>query len=105
MAHEQATQIPAAVKRTLGGHGKKLHSHEVHLRRTSDGKGYIARHDLTDSQGNPPTDGQRGSAEYALPDKAAMMAHMEEHMGQAPEPDEDEGQPQQGGQAGAGTPN
>jgi len=78
------------VKRILGGRGKKLHSHEVHLRRT-DNKGYVAKHQLRDSQGNPPQDGQRSEAEYALPDKAAMLAHMEQHMGET-EPDDDEAQ-------------
>lgn len=82
------------VKRILGGRGKKLHSHEVHLRRTDNG-GYVAKHDLRDRQGHPPSDGQRGEAEYSLADKAAMLAHMDQHMGDA-EPDEgDEQEPQE----------
>lgn len=80
-------QMPDVAKKILGGKGKKLHTHEVHLRRTKN-KGYIARHDLRDKQGNPPMDGQRGDAEYSLPDKAAMLAHMQEHMGDE-EPEED----------------
>lgn len=78
------------VKRILGGRGKKLHSHEVHLRRTDNGA-YVARHDLRDNRGNPPMDGQRGEAEYALADKAAMLEHMSQHMGDT-EPDDDEAQ-------------
>lgn len=80
---------PAA--KILGGKGKKLHTHEVHLRRTKNA-GYIARHELRDKQGNPPQDGQRGEAEYALPDKAAMLAHMAQHMGDQQQPDDEEEQ-------------
>jgi len=72
----------------LGEKGKKLRAHEIHVRRTKN-KGYIARHELRDKDGNPPSDGQRGEAEYALPDKAAMLAHMGEHMSDE-EPDEAE---------------
>lgn len=82
--------VPESAKKILGGKGKKLHSHEVSVRRT-DGKGYIAKHQLRDKRGNPPSDGQRGEAEYALPDKAAMLAHLEQHMGDQ-EPDDDEAQ-------------
>jgi hypothetical protein len=84
-------QMPQSAQKILGGSGKKLHTHEVHLRRTKN-KGYIARHELRDSKGNPPTDGQRHEAEYALPDKAAMLAHMEQHMGDQQEPDQDDEQ-------------
>jgi hypothetical protein len=83
--------MPDAAKKILGGQGKQLHTHEVHLRRTKN-KGYIARHDLRDKNGNPAADGQRNEAEYALPDKAAMLAHIEQHMGEMPE--ENEGPPQ-----------
>lgn len=85
---ERTLEVPQAAKQILGGKGKKLHSHEVHLRRTAN-KGYIARHELRDKQGNPPMDGQRGEAEYSLPDKKAMLAHMDEHMGDM-EPDEEQ---------------
>lgn len=82
-----------AALQILGGKGKKLHTHEVHLRRAQKGA-YIARHELRDKAGNPPQDGQRGEAEYALPDKAAMLAHMQQHMGDEPQggDDEEEGQ-------------
>jgi hypothetical protein len=76
----------------LGGKGKKLHTHEVHLRRTKN-KGYIARHELRDKSGNPPQDGQRGEAEYALPDKAAMLAHIMQHMGDEQQQPDDEEEP------------
>lgn len=73
----------------LGGKGKKLRTHEIHLRRTKN-NGYIARHELRDKNGNPPQDGQRGEAEYALPDKAAMLAHMAQHLGDEQPDDEEE---------------
>ena len=76
---------PPRVKRILGGRGRKLHTEHIHVRRTAN-KGYIARHELADSAGNPPTDGQRSQMEYSLPDKAAMLAHMDQHMGDV-EPD------------------
>ena len=90
MEHDSPTlaAMPDAAKKILGSKGKKLHTHEVHLRRTKN-KGYIARHELRDKQCNPPMDGQRGDAEYSLPDKAAMLAHMGDHMGDM-EPDDDE---------------
>lgn len=70
----------ASAAKVLSSHGAKLHTHELHLRRGTKG-GYIAKHDLADEEGNPPTDGQRSTAEYPLADKAAMMAHLNEHMG------------------------
>lgn len=101
MASEQglSATMPAAAKKVLGGAGSKLHSHEVHLRRT-DNKGYIAKHQLRDKHGNPPQDGQRSEAEYALPNKAAMLAHLEQTMGNDPQQDDEEpggaqGAPQQ----------
>lgn len=84
--------MPSAAKQILGGAGKNLHTHEVHVRRT-DNKGYIARHDLRDKNGKAPMDGQRSEAEYSLPDKAALMAHMQQHLGD--EPDDDDQEPQQ----------
>ena len=99
MAQEQGApdlQVPATAKHILGGAGKKLHTHEIHLRRTKN-KGYIAKHDLADKNGNPPTDGQRSSAEYSLANKAQMLAHMEQHMGDE-QPDQDEEQQQSGPQ-------
>ena len=84
MAAEQGASANPTVKKLLGGAGKALHSHEIHLRRT-DNKGFIAHHQLRDKHGNPPSDGQRSEAEYALPDKAAMLAHLEQHMGDMPE--------------------
>lgn len=100
MAQEQgaSAKMPAVARKVLGGAGAKLHSHEVHLRRT-DNKGYIAHHQLRDKHGNPPSDGQRSEAEYALPDKAAMLAHLEQTMGAEPQGDDEEqpqGAPQQG---------
>jgi hypothetical protein len=92
MADTTGAMSPA-VDKILGGKGKKLHTHEVHLRRTKN-KGYIARHELRDKDGNAPTDGQKSDAEYSLPDKYAMLAHMEQHMG-TPSPDQDDDQQQE----------
>lgn len=78
---EVQSLAPDQVRKILGGKGKKLHTHEIHVRRTEN-KGYIARHDLRDRHGNHPSDGQRSEKEYALPDKAALLAHMEQHMGE-----------------------
>lgn len=75
-----------ATKKILAGKGQKLHTHEVHLRRT-DNKGYVARHDLRDKHGRPPADGQRGEKEYSLADKTAMLQHINQHMGEM-EPEE-----------------
>ena len=76
---------PAA--KILGGKGAKLHAEGMHIRRTAN-KGFIAKHELRDKKGNPPMDGQRGEAEYSLADKAALLKHIEEHM--QDEPDEEE---------------
>lgn len=85
---------PEQAKRILGHRGRKLHTHELHIRRTAN-KGYIARHDLRDSKGQPPDDGQRGEAEYAIPDQERLLAHVARHMGppEPPEPDEQEPEP------------
>lgn len=103
MEPEQGT---SAVRKILGGKGKPLHTHEIHLRRTKN-KGYIAKHDLRDKDGNAPTDGQRGEAEYALANKAAMLAHVDQHMGGSatqPGDDEQEDQDQPQGAAAQGAP-
>jgi hypothetical protein len=70
--------------------GKKLIAHEIHVRRTAEKGKYIARHMLRDKDGNPPTDGQHGEAEYALNNPQELMAHMQQHMGDEPEADPDE---------------
>jgi hypothetical protein len=83
--------MPAAAKRILGGKGAKLHTHEMHLRRTAN-KGFIAKHDLRDKHGNSPQDGQKGEAEYSLADKAAMLAHVGQHMDEPEEEEEEQEQ-------------
>ena len=100
MEHEQAT---SAVRKILGGASKPLHTHELHLRRTKN-KGYIAKHDLRDKDGNPPSDGQRSEAEYALGSKAAMLKHIEQHMGDQPQQDDDQQDQSAAPQPGAGAP-
>ena len=76
------------VSKILGGKGKKLHAREVHVRRTAEKGKYIAVHKLTDKHGNPPTDGQRGEAEYPLSSPEEMIAHLQQHMGSEPQDDE-----------------
>ena len=68
MAHGQgmSEKIPSAAMKALGGAGKPLHSHEVHLRRTDNG-GYVATHHLRDKNGRPPQDGQRSEANTRWP--------------------------------------
>ena len=85
----QSPALPESALKALGGKGKKLHTHEMHIRRTAN-KGYIALHDLKDALGNHPADGQRPQAEYSLPDHASMMAHVGQHMGEMPEEDGEE---------------
>jgi hypothetical protein len=75
--------------KVLSSKGKKLHTHEMHLRRTQNG--YIAKHDLRDSKGQPPQDGQSGDAEYNVANPAELAAHVQQHMGPV-EPDEAEAQ-------------
>lgn len=72
----------------LGSKGKKLHAHEVRIRRTAEKGKYIAVHQLRDKQGNMPEDGQRGEMEYPLSSPEEMLAHMQQHMASEPE-DED----------------
>lgn len=99
MAHR--LEPPAEAKRILGHRGRKLHTHEMHIRRTAN-KGYIARHDLRDSRGQSPDDGQRAEMEYSIPDHEALLAHVGRHMGppepaepgdEGPEPPEPPGEP------------
>jgi hypothetical protein len=60
----------------------------MHIRRTAN-KGYITQHDLADQKGNPPTDGQRSSKEYAHANLEELLAHVQQHMGpQQPEPEQ-----------------
>ena len=84
-------QIPSSVSKIAGRRGQaKLRTHEKFTFGERRIRATLPSTNLRDKNGNPPADGQRGEAEYALPDKAAMMAHLEQHMG-------DEPQPQQGG--------
>ena len=71
--------------KVLASKGKKLHTHDMHIRRTKNG--YVAKHSLRDSKGNPPQDGQSGEAEYNVGNPAELAAHVSEHMG-AVEPDD-----------------
>lgn len=90
-----------AAAKILGAKGKKLHTHEIHVRRTAEKGKFIAKHDLRDNNGNPPQDGQRADAEYPLSSPQELMAHMQQHMGQEPEDQDDEQQqPQPNAQQG-----
>jgi hypothetical protein len=73
--------------KVLASKGKKLHTHGMHLRRTQNG--YIAKHELRDSKGNHPQDGQSPEAEYNVANPAELAAHVSQHMGPV-EPDEPE---------------
>jgi hypothetical protein len=73
--------------KVLSSKGKKLHTHGMHLRRTANG--YIAKHELRDSKGQPPQDGQSAEAEYNVANPAELAAHVGQHMGPV-EPDEPE---------------
>jgi hypothetical protein len=55
----------------------------------TDNNGYIARHELRDDEGNPPTDGQRSSKVYGLQSHEELAAHVAKHMGPPP-PEETE---------------
>ena len=83
----------ASAAKVLSAKGKKLHAEGMHLRRTKNG--YIAKHELRDSKGNPPTDGQSGEAEYNIGNPAELAAHVAQHMGPV-EPDEAEEMQQPG---------
>lgn len=75
--------------KVLSSKGKKLHTHEMHVRRTKNG--YIAKHDLRDSKGNPPSDGQSADAEYNVANPAELAAHVAQHMGPVEADDDAQG--------------
>jgi hypothetical protein len=82
------TDIAASAAKVLSSKGKKLHTHGMNIRRTKNG--YIAKHELRDSKGQPPQDGQSADAEYNVgADPAELAAHVQQHMGPV-EPDEPE---------------
>jgi hypothetical protein len=72
--------------KVLSSKGQKLHTHGMHLRRTANG--YIAKHELRDSKGQPPQDGQSGEAEYNVANPAELGKHVEQHMAPV-EPDDE----------------
>jgi hypothetical protein len=77
----------ASAAKVLASKGARLHTHEMHIRRTKNG--YVAKHDLRDSKGQPPQDGQDAQAEYNMANPKELAAHVEQHMAPA-EPDEQE---------------
>ena len=68
-----------------------MHTHGMHLKRLEDGK-VLATHELADRHGNPPTDGQRSTKEYALNSPEELGAHVQQAMGPM-EPDADDQEP------------
>jgi hypothetical protein len=74
------------VEKVLGSLGKKLKSHELHVRRSHNG-GLIVRHDMRDEDGNLPTDGQKPDREYTIKNLAELASHFGTHM--PDEPDEE----------------
>ena len=84
-------KAPPEVKKILGGSGKKLQAHEVHIRRTAEKGKFIAKHILRDKHGNAPEDGQRAELEYPLSSPEEMLSHVQTHMGSLATDDEEEG--------------
>jgi hypothetical protein len=80
-----------SVKQILSNKGKKLKAHEIHVRRTTN-KGYVIKHQMRDSSGQPPMDGQAPEQEYHANNLAELQAHMGQHFGPQ-EPDDDEAEP------------
>jgi hypothetical protein len=71
----------------LAAKGAKLRTHSMSIDRT-DNEGFIARHELRDKDGNPPTDGQRSTKVYGIKDHADLAAHIAKHLG-PPEPEDE----------------
>jgi hypothetical protein len=69
----------ASAAKVLSSKGSKLHTHGMNIRRTKNG--YVAKHELRDSKGQPPSDGQSGEAEYNVGSPKELAAHVQEHMG------------------------
>lgn len=75
----------------MAGKGRKLHTHEIHIRRTENG--FIAKHTLKDSSGLSPTDGQSDTREYNMTTPEELGAHVQDAMGPIPSDDNDESEP------------
>jgi hypothetical protein len=65
---------------------KDLKAREITIRRGHKG-GFIAKHRLEDKQGNQHYGVE---PEFPLMDMKALQAHMQEHMGDGAEPDQDD---------------
>jgi hypothetical protein len=89
--------------KVLSSKGEKLHTHEMHIRR-SDNKGFIAKHDLANKHGAPPRDGQKSSKEHTHPGMKELLADVQQHMQQPTEPGEPEEPEPEPGQTPPGTP-
>jgi len=85
LAREVASMASeTAIHKALGGKGKKspTHTHGVHYERAANG-GYVAHVHKHHGKG-PHSEGHSHSEEHVLPDKEAMLEHMDEHMGDQP---------------------
>jgi hypothetical protein len=105
MEHEVTKALGGA-----NGNGKrpKMHTHGVHYERASNG-GYVAHVHKHYGKG-PHSEGPSHTEEHVLPDKEAMLEHMDQHMGDQPaagemEPPEEaqDGQQQEPDPAAAAT--
>jgi hypothetical protein len=90
----------ASAAKVLSSKGQKLHTDGMDIRRSAN-KGYITKHNLTDKNGNPPSDGQKPTKEYTHANMKELLAHVEQHMAQPQDQDTDDEQPQQPQQPGA----
>jgi hypothetical protein len=81
--------------KVLSSKGEKLHTHEMHIRR-SDNKGFIAKHDLANKHGAPPSDGQKSSKEYTHSNMKELLANVQQHMQQQPDEQDEPEEPQPG---------
>jgi hypothetical protein len=93
-ALENSDNAMDAAARALSEKGTELHTHEMNIRRTANG--YVAKHTLGDSKGNPPTDGQKPSVEYNV-NPGKLADHVDQHMGSPiPSDDDSDDEPPQG---------
>jgi hypothetical protein len=88
MEHQSPVSENPALKQILGGKGKQLHTHEMHIRRTENG--YVAKHTLGDKHGHQSADGQSNSREYNMATPEELATHVQGAMQPIPQDNEDE---------------
>jgi hypothetical protein len=84
----------ASAAAILSSKGAKLHTHQMHIRRSANKK-YIVEHELADKNGQPPQDGQSATAEHTVDNIAELQAHVGQHM--QPLPEAQDAEPPQAG--------